>query len=74
MNKWGEEMSNEYLWLAVTPDELELPIVVVDTATELAHKFGMKPNDISSAWCKKLSGKNWGFKVIKVEVNSKNGM
>ena len=61
------------LWLAVTPDELELPIVVADTAAELARRFGKKPNDISSAWCKKLSGKNWGFKVVKVEVNN-NGL
>ena len=43
---------SSFLWLAVTPDELELPIVVADTAAELARRFGKKPNDISSAWCK----------------------
>lgn len=66
-------MENRILWLAITPDELELPIVVVDTAAELGRRFGKKPNDISSAWYKKLSGKNWGFKVVKVEVNN-NGL
>lgn len=60
---------DRYLWLAVTPDELELPIVVTDTAAELARKFGKKPNDISSAWYKKNSGIILGFKVVKVEVN-----
>lgn len=61
---------SSFLWLAVTTDELELPIVVVDSAVELARKFGKKPNDISAAWYKKLNGKNWGFKVVKVEVNN----
>ena len=61
---------SSFLWLAVTTDELEQPIVVADTVAELARRFGKKPNDISSAWCKKLSGKNWGFKVVKVEVNN----
>lgn len=64
---------SSFLWLAVTPDELELPIAVADTAVELASRFGKKPNDISSAWHKKLSGKNLGFKVVKVEVNN-NGL
>lgn len=61
---------SSFLWLAVTPDELELPIVVADTAVELASRLEKKPNDISSAWYKKLSGKNWGFKVVKVEVSN----
>lgn len=64
---------SSFLWLAVTTDELELPIVVADTVAELARRLGKKPNDISSAWCKKLSGKNWGVKVVKVEVNN-NGL
>lgn len=33
---------NKYLWMAVTPDELELPMAVADTARELTAMFGLK--------------------------------
>jgi hypothetical protein len=59
------------LWLAVTPDEYELPICVEDTAQELANRFGVKKNTIESIVCKGRSGKYSGRKFIKVAIDER---
>lgn len=39
----------KYYWMLVTDDELELPLYVADTVSELAEKVGISaPNVISS--------------------------
>lgn len=61
----------EYLWLAVTPDELELPMAVADTATELSRMLGSNNNLVSKIYCEHNKGKlkRWTkYKIIKLKV------
>ena len=37
------------IWMKVTNDEYELPVVVANSRAELARKLGLKPNSISTA-------------------------
>jgi hypothetical protein len=37
------------LWMKVTNDEYELPVVVANSRIELARKLGIKPNSIATA-------------------------
>lgn len=64
-------MMGDYLWMAVTPDEYELPIAVADAAMELGRMLGMKGNLVSKKYCEHNSGKTkrWRkYKIIKIEV------
>ena len=36
----------QYLWMAVTADEYELPLVVEDTAAALARRLGISENTV----------------------------
>ncbi len=58
--------------MAVTPDRFELPLVVCDTAIELANRFGVSINSVKSAILKNQSGKARGAKFIKVEIKEKS--
>ena len=40
----------KYLWMAVTPDEYELPMYVADTARELGEKYGVSKTAVAIAW------------------------
>ena len=44
-----------YLWLAVTADEYELPLVVEDTAAALARRLGVSENTVRAV---EYRGKN----------------
>lgn len=57
------------LYMAVTPDELELPMVVADSCAELAGIFNVKTHVVYSAISHRQSGKNSGRKFVRVEVN-----
>lgn len=59
-------MSGKYLWLAVEPDEYELPLAICDTAKELGDLYGIKKNSIIDMVSKEKSGKLSGRKFIKV--------
>lgn len=61
-------MSKDYLWLAVTPDQYELPLAVADTAEQLAAMFGLKRGSVISMVSKKASGTKTGRKFVKVRV------
>ena len=41
-------MQGKYLWLLVTKDKYELPILVADTANELAKMTGTTKNNVVS--------------------------
>lgn len=56
------------LYMAVTPDEYELPIAVAGSVTELSNMIGKKRDLISCAICKKLNGNASGMKFIRIEV------
>lgn len=59
---------NKYFWMAVTPDELELPIAVADSARELAKMLGLTISAISKNY--HLSKSHYKYKVVKVERGS----
>lgn len=41
---------NNSVWMLVTDDEYELPLMVADTSKELAEKLGVSANTIRSAY------------------------
>lgn len=60
------------IYLATTPDHLELPIAVADTPRELAGILGITKNAVNLGVYeyKRHShrGQSRGYKIIKVEV------
>lgn len=56
------------LYMAVTPDEYELPIAVCKDIHELAKVFGIKPQSVSEAISKNRPGKKTGAKFIRIEI------
>ena len=50
-DKVDKKGNGSFYWLLVTNDEYELPIVVCDTARELAEYLGLKPNTVYSHLC-----------------------
>lgn len=57
----------KYLWLLVEADEYELPLIVADTARELAEKCGTTKHNVEAFVHKRSTGKIRGSKYIKVE-------
>ncbi len=60
---------SSFLWLAVTTDELELPIVVADTAKELGKYLGITENGVFKNKHQKSTGEISGYKVEKIDVD-----
>jgi len=58
------------LYMAVTPDEYELPLVVAASAAELARVCGTSESNIRVQICRGYNGTNSGRKFVKVEVRS----
>lgn len=56
----------KYLWLAVTPDELELPLAVAETADELGKMLGISGNTIMASEFRGAGGRCSGRKFVKV--------
>ena len=56
----------KYLWLLVEADEYELPLVVADTAGELAEKCGTTKHNVETFVCKQSNGRVRGTKFMKV--------
>ena len=57
------------LYMAVTTDELELPLYVTDNAPDLARKFGLK---IQSMYCeisRPSKSTVRGYKFIKIKMD-----
>lgn len=57
------------LYMAVTPDHLELPICVTDTCKELAQKYGISSNNLQSQIANNASGKTRGAKFVRVIID-----
>ena len=55
------------LWMEVTTDDLELPLVVAGSATELARKVGKTTNNISSS-ISKAKTRGYRSRYVKVEM------
>ena len=58
----------KYIWMLVTSDEYELPLIVEDTVSKLAGKLGKKSSDICSA-INKARKRGYKCKYVKVEIN-----
>lgn len=58
----------KYYWMAVTPDEYELPLLVAQSATALAMKLGVHRGTIFACEARKRSGRYSGRKIVKVKV------
>lgn len=57
------------LYMAVTPDEYELPMCVCDTVKEIAEKFNVSRNVVLSSIAHNRSGATTGRKFVRVEIN-----
>lgn len=57
---------NKYYWLLVEVDEYELPLVVADSARELAEKCDTTKHNVETFVSKNSTGRNRGTKYIKV--------
>ena len=57
---------NKYYGLLVEADEYELPLVVADTARELAEKCGTTKHNVETFVSKKSNGRIKGTKYLKV--------
>lgn len=57
---------NKYYWLLVEADEYELPLVVADTARELAEKCGTTKHNVETFVSKESNGRIKGTKYVKV--------
>ncbi len=55
------------LWMEITMDDLELPLVVASSAEELARKNGKTRNNIYSA-IYKAKVRGYRSRYVKVEV------
>ena len=55
------------LWMEITTDDLELPLVVAGSATELARKIGKTKNNIYSS-VSKAKTRGYRSRYVKVEV------
>lgn len=60
-------MSSKYYYMAVSSDELEIPIFIEDSARELALKLDVDVHTIHSSIHLNKSGKYLGRKIIKVK-------
>ena len=49
------KFQKQYLWMAVTADEYELPLIVEDTAAALARRLGVSENTVRTV---EYRGKN----------------
>lgn len=56
------------LYMAVTPDKYELPLVISESLDEISIKTGVKKHAILSSICHNRSGKNTGYKFLRIEL------
>jgi len=62
---------DKFLWMAVTPDRLELPMAVADTARELTAMLGLKGNMVAKMYCMTNKGQikgHYKYKIVKIKV------
>lgn len=63
-------MSRGLLWMAVTADELELPVAVADTAKELSVMLGMTNNGVLANISRGRKNAKGGLRYVRVEVGN----
>ena len=55
------------IWMAVSSDKYELPIIIADSSSELAEKLGTTPTAIRVRAYKQQDGSKSGLRIYKVE-------
>lgn len=60
------KVASKYIWLCVEADEYELPLVVADSARELAEKVGTTKHNVENLAWYENNGKATGRRFIKV--------
>lgn len=57
-----------HVYILVTQDKYELPLMLADTAEEMARKLGLRKDSVASAICKaKKDGRK--CKYVRVELD-----
>lgn len=62
-------MKQKYLWLAVTPDKYELPLVIEDSSEKLGKVYGLSKKTVASMVRRGADGKRNGHKFVKVRID-----
>lgn len=57
------------IWMAVTADKYELPIIVEKTSILLAEKLGVSQNTVRTSEKNHRSGKHTGYRIVKLNVD-----
>ncbi|MEA5016146.1 MAG: hypothetical protein VB099_16465 [Candidatus Limiplasma sp.] len=63
------------LYMAVTADAYELPLIVEESPSALAKRLGIRSNQVSTACSgkrKNHSGKRRGYRIVRVECPQKS--
>lgn len=56
------------IWLKVTHDEYELPLVIADSLQEMANKVGTSRNAIASSYSHYIHGGPWSsYRKVEIE-------
>lgn len=61
-------MNTEKIYMAVTPDRIELPLAVGGSPSELSYLTGVPVRYIHTAINRKQSGTQRGMKFVRVEI------
>lgn len=55
------------LWMAVTADKYELPMIVEPTSVLLAKKLGVTPNSLQTKARRNYNGERTGYRIVRVK-------
>ena len=55
------------IWMAVTADQYELPMIVEPTSVLLDKKLGIAPNSVRSKERRKENGIHTGYRIIRIK-------
>lgn len=55
------------IWMAVTADEYELPMILASSASKLAEELGVSVSTILTREHRKDTGKYTGYRIVKVK-------
>lgn len=58
----------KYLWMCVEADEYELPLIVADSARELAEMVGLSVDTVTVSAYRGYNGKASGRRFVKVRL------
>lgn len=62
-------MAAEFIWMLVSQDKYELPLVVASSAGELARKLGKNKNTIESCLCHYEHGRLKKCPYVRVKID-----